>query len=380
MLIKKYQICTKTVMDTTDPSTKFDCDGVSNHYWDFTNNVLPNWHPDEYGSKKLEAQIDNIKNTGRGKEFDCILGLSGGLDSSYMLHTVVTKYGLRPLVFHVDGGWNSELAVNNIQQMVEKLNVDLFTEVIDWAEMRDFQLAWFKSGLPNIDVPQDHAFIAVLYKFAEKHGIKTILNGGNIATESVSMPYQYYYWGTDLSQVNDVIKRFCSQTLRSYPFSSTYRHKIYLRFFKGMKVFKPLNFMPYLQKDAVKVLEENYGWKSYKQKHFESRFTKFYESYWLPTRFGFDVRRNQFSSLILSGQMTRENALKLLENSPYDENDIENDLNYIATKLRISTDELIHYRDMPKKFHWDYRNQSAILSSIDKLVTGLKIARRGGAF
>lgn len=376
----RYQICQKTVMDTSVPGTTFDKEGISNHYWDFHNVVKPNWHPDEAGHKELERRVEGIKKAGRGKDFDCLLGLSGGVDSSYMLHTMVTQFGLRPLVFHVDGGWNSELAVHNIHVLVDKLGLDLYTEVINWEEMRDFQLAWFKSGVPHIDIPQDHAFIAVLYRFAEKYDIKTILNGGNISTECVIMPSEFYYWGTDMAQIRDVIQQFGTVQMRTYPFSSVYRHKLYLRYLKGVKVFKPLNYIPFTKQLAIDLLAKEYGWKPYPQKHFESRFTRFYEGYWLPTRFGFDVRRNQFSSLILTGQMTRDDALRELEKPPYDPDTIGQDLEYIAIKLGITPDELRGYHQIPKKYYWDYRNQHKLLRIIEKTVSFLKIARRGGAF
>lgn len=374
------QICTKTVIDKSVPGTFFDDDGISNHYWDFQQVVKPNWYPNERGRHELERHVEVIKRLHKDEEFDCLLGLSGGVDSSYMLHIMVTQYGLRPLVFHVDGGWNSELAVHNIHVLVEKLGLDLYTEVINWNEMRDFQLAWFKSGVPHIDIPQDHAFIAVLYKFAEKYGVKTILNGGNISTECVVMPYQFYYWGTDMTHIRDIIKRFGTVPMQTYPFSSVYRHKIYLRHIKRVKVLKPLNLMPYTKQLAIDILKTEYDWKPYPQKHFESRFTRFYEGYWLPTRFGFDVRRNQLSSLILTGQMTREEALQELEKPPYDPETIDHDFNYVATKLGITAEELSDYHKMPKKFYWDYKNQHKLLGLIENTVSLLKIGRRGGAF
>jgi len=376
----KYQTCAKTVLDESYPGITFDADGICNHYWDFQKVVKSNWRPDATGRKVLERRVEEIKKAGDGRDFDCLLGLSGGVDSSYMLHTMVTEFGLRPLVFHVDGGWNSETSVHNIHVLVDKLGIDLYTEVINWEEMRDFQLAWFKSGVPHLDIPQDHAFIAVLYKFAEQYGIRTILNGGNIATECVSMPFQYYYWGTDMSQIRDVIRLFGSVPMRTYPFSSVYRHKLYLRFLKRVKVFKPLNYMPYSKQMAIDLLQREYGWKPYPQKHFESRFTRFYEGYWLPTRFGFDVRRCQLSSLILSGQITRSDAIQELERPTYDKATAREDFEYVATKLRVDPEELTRYHAMPKRYYWDYRNESQILSLAEKLVSLLKIGRRGGAF
>lgn len=303
-----------------------------------------------------------MKKEGKGKDFDCILGLSGGVDSSYMLHIAVKEFGLRPLVFHVDGGWNSELAVHNIQMLVDKLGLDLYTEVINWEEMRDFQLAFFKSGVPHIDIPQDHAFVATLYNFAYKYNIKYILNGGNISTECVRNPMEYLYYGTDMTQINDIIRQFGTVKMKTYPFSSIFRHKFFLRYIKGLKVVRSLNYMSYIKADALKLLEAEYGWKPYPQKHFESRFTKFYEGYWLSERFGFDTRRVQFSSLILTGQMTREVALELLKKPAYNSETIEDEFNYIATKIGITPEELKGYFAMPKKFYWDYKNQEKVFN------------------
>jgi len=368
MAERPYQICTKTVMDTSDSRITFDEDGVCDHAIDFYQNVLPSWHTDERGSLALQQIVNQIKKDGKKRDFDCILGLSGGVDSSYMLHLAVKEFGLRPLVFHVDGGWNSELAVHNINVLVDKLGLDLFTEVINWEEMRDFQLAWFKSGLPHIDLPQDHAFIATLYNFADKYNIKFILNGGNISTECVRNPMEFFYYGTDMLHIWDIMHRFSSIKMKNYPFSSIYRHKIYLRWIRGVKVIRPLNYRPYIKTDAVQLLEQEYGWKPYPQKHFESRFTKFFESYWLPERFGFDTRRVQFSSLILTGQMTRDQALEKLQQPAYDPATLGQEFEYIANKLRISTDELNHYFTMPKKFYWDYLNQENLFNTGARLL------------
>lgn len=347
-------------MDTTDPDISFDNNGVCDHCLDFLNEVNPNWHTDEKGEKELKSLISKVKLSGKGKEFDCILGISGGVDSSYMLHLAVKEFGLRPLVFHVDGGWNSELAVHNINVLINKLGVDLYTEVINWEEMRDFQLAFFKSGVPHIDIPQDHAFIATLYNFAEKYKIKYILNGGNFATECVQYPLQWLYYGTDMVHIRDILKRFGTVELKTYPFSPILRHKFYLRYLKGVEVIKPLNYLPYIKSEAIAILEKEYGWRSYPQKHFESRFTKFFEGYWLPERFGYDTRKVQYSSLILTGQMTREEAIENLKKPAYDPGTIKDEFEYIATKLGISPDELQHYLTMPKKFYWDYKNRQNI--------------------
>ena len=357
-----YKVCTNCVMDTSDSKITFDKKGMCDHCVDFYENIKPNWHPDQASEKQLQQIINEIKTAERGKDFDCILGLSGGVDSSYMLHMAVKEFGLRPLVFHVDGGWNSELAVHNIQMLVDKLGLDLYTEVINWEEMKDFQLAFFKSGVPHIDIPQDHAFVATLYNFANKHNIKYILNGGNVSTECVRNPMEFFYYGTDMSQINDIRSKFGQNKMETYPFSSVLKHKFYLRYVRGIRVIKALDYIPYNKIKALQLLEKEYDWKPYPQKHFESRFTKFYEGFWLYKRFGFDTRRVQFSSLILTGQMKREEALTKLVNPPYNEEAIADEFDYISTKLGINSEELQNYMDMPKKYFWDYSNQDSIFN------------------
>ncbi len=370
-----YQICTNCVMDTSDSKIVFDEKGVCDHCNDFYENVQPNWHTDEKGLNELSETVKKIKKEGEGKDFDCILGMSGGVDSSYLLHLAVTQLGLRPLVFHVDGGWNSELAVNNIQVMIDKLGLDLYTEVINWEEMKDFQLAFFKSGVPHLDIPQDHAFVATLYNFAHKYNIKYILNGGNISTECVRNPMEFLYYGTDMAQIRDIKKQFGTVKMETYPFSPVLKHKFYLRYIKGVQVVKPLNYMPYVKEDALKLLADTYGWTPYPQKHFESRFTKFYEGYWLPERFGFDTRRVQYSSLILTGQLNRAEALQKLEKPAYNPETIDDEFKYIATKLGIDVDELRSYFTSKKKFYWDYKNQLSMFKTGAKILKFLGVER-----
>ena len=372
---RQYQICTNCVMDTTDTKITFDEKGVCDHCNDFYTNVKPNWHTDEIGRAEMGTVVAKIKKEGEGKDFDCILGMSGGVDSSYLLHLAVKELGLRPLVFHVDGGWNSELAVHNIQVMIDKLGLDLYTEVINWEEMKDFQLAFFKSGVPHLDIPQDHAFIATLYNFANKYNIKYILNGGNISTECVRNPMEFLYYGTDMAQIRDIRRQFSTNAMKTYPFSPVLKHKFYLRYIKGVNVVKPLNYMPYVKEDALKMLAETYGWTPYPQKHFESRFTKFYEGYWLPQRFGFDTRRVQYSSLILTGQITREEALEKMKKPAYNPETIDEEFKYIATKLGIKVEELRSYFTSPKKFYWDYRNQLAMFKTGAKILKFLGIEK-----
>lgn len=357
--MSKHMICSNCVMDTTDSQISFDEHGVCDHCNTFYSKVKPNWHTGERGRSELRLLVEKIKASGRHRDFDCIIGMSGGIDSSYLTY-IATEYGLRPLVFHVDAGWNSQEAVNNIEKLVDKLGLDLYTEVIDWAEMRDLQLAFFKSGVPHIDTPQDHAFFATMYKFAEQHNISYILTGANLSTECIRNPIEWMYYQSDSIQLRDIHARFGTRPLVNYPVTSILRHKIWLPYFKGIKVARPLNMVEYDKAAAVKLLTEKFGWQPYPQKHFESRFTRFYEGYWLPAKFGYDTRKVQYSSLIVTGQMTRDEAIEKLKVPALDDATIRQEFEYVANKLEISTDELKSYLDAPNKTYRDYKSQDAI--------------------
>lgn len=354
------KVCTNCVMDTTDTKITFDEKGVCDHCHTFYKYILPFWHTDEKGTKALQEIIDKIKKEGEGKDFDCLMGMSGGIDSSYLLYVMKEKFGLRPLVFHVDAGWNSQIAVNNIERLVDGLGLDLYTEVINWEEIKDLQLAFFKSGVPHVDVPQDHAFFATMYKFASEHKIKYILTGGNYSTECVRNPLEWMYYQSDSIQLKDIYKKHGTGKLKYYPVTNILWHKVYLPYIKGIKLIRPLDYVPYNKDEAMQFLIDKFGYQKYPQKHFESRFTRFYESYWLPEKFGYDTRKVQYSSLILTGQMTREDALKQLEKPAYDPETIKQDFEYIATKLGISVNQLRGYMDAPNRTYKDYKSQEGI--------------------
>lgn len=352
-----YRICANCVMDTSDSKITFDANGVCDHCTTFRSKILPNWHTDERGKHELQQLADQIRAAGKGRDFDCIIGMSGGIDSSYLVYIVKEQLGLRPLVFHVDAGWNSQEAVNNIERIVDKMGLDLYTEVIDWPEMRDLQLAFFKAGVPHIDTPQDMAFFATMYKFAEDNGVKYILTGANLSTECIRNPLEWMYYQSDSIQVRDIHRRFGTRPLVRFPLTTIFRHKVWLPYVKGIKTVRPLNYGPYIKDEAIKLLVEKFGWQPYPQKHFESRFTRFYEGYWLPKKFGYDTRRVQFSSLIVTGQMTREEALKKLELPALDKATVKQEFEYVANKLGITVAELQGYMDAPKKSYRDYRSQ-----------------------
>src|SRR5437867_7255985 len=210
-----YRVCTNCVMDTSDSRVAFDPNGVCDHCLTYYRDVLPNWHTDEKGRKELDRLVERIHASGRGKDFDSIIGVSGGADSSYLTYLAKTELGLRPLVFHVDAGWNSQEAVHNIERLVDRLGLDLFTEVIDWEEIRDLQLAFFKSGVPHVDTPQDHAFFATMYEFAEKHGVNYILTGANYSTECIRNPIEWMYYQSDSVQLRDIHRKHGTRPLRS---------------------------------------------------------------------------------------------------------------------------------------------------------------------
>ena len=362
MTEREYQVCSTCVMDTTDSNISFDENGVCDHCNTFFKDIKPNWHTDKKGEAEIKKVVEKIKKQGKGKDFDCIMGMSGGIDSSYLLYLAVKKLDLRPLVFHVDAGWNSQEAVNNIEKMVDKLGLDLYTEVIDWEEMKDLQLAYFKAGVSNIDTPQDHSFFATMYKFASKHKVKYILTGGNYSTECVRNPLEWMYYQSDSIQLKDIYKKYGTGKLKNFPITNILWHKVYLPYIKGIKLIRPLDFMEYDKEVATQFLVDEFGYQRYPQKHFESRFTKFYEAYWLTEKFGYDTRKVQYSSLILTNQMTREEALKKLESPAYNPETIKDDFEYIATKLGITVEELQGYMNQPNRSNKDFKSQESIYS------------------
>lgn len=374
---RPYQVCVNCVMDTTDAKIVFDDKGVCDHCNTFYRDIQPRWRTDERGRQELDAIVARIKHTGADRDFDCIIGMSGGIDSSYLTYVAKVRLGLRPLVFHVDAGWNSQEALNNIEKLVDRLGLDLYTEVIDWEEMRDLQLAFIKSGVPHIDTPQDHAFFATMYNFAEKHGVRYILTGANYSTECIRNPIEWMYYQSDSIQLRDIHRQFGAAPLVNFPTTSILRHKVYLRYLKGITVVSPLNYLPYVKAEAMRLLIDEFGWQPYPQKHFESRFTRFYEGYWLPKRFGYDTRRVQFSSLILTGQMTRDDALARLAQLPYDEATIAHDFEYVATKLGITPEALQGYMEAPKRSFRDYRSQETIYSIGARAMRMLGLERGG---
>jgi len=324
-------------MDTSDPNIVFDDKGNCNHCRLLMENRDRYWLPDERGQKKLEQLIVDIKAAGKGRNYDCVMGLSGGVDSSY-LAARASEWGLRILAIHVDGGWNTELAVRNIERMVTKLGIDLHTFVVDWEEMRDLQVAFLKAGVPNQDIPQDHAFFSALYRETARENVPYVLTGSNYATESI-LPSAWGYSAGDLSHLRAIHKRFGSRRLKTFPQLGFFYFNWYLPRIKKVKIVAPLDLMPYSKTMAIKELERRFGWQYYGGKHYESRFTKFFQAYYLPTRFGFDKRRAHVASLVASGEITRDEALRLMGQSLYDSAELKKDKEFILRKLGLSEGE-----------------------------------------
>ena len=373
----QYQICANCIMDTSDSSIIFDERGWCDYCNNFYTNILPNWHTDEVGEAKLLKVAEKIKAEGKGKDFDCILGLSGGLDSSYTTYIAKEKLGLRPLVFHVDAGWNTDQAVGNIEKLVDALGLDLYTEVINWEEIKDLQVALLKSQTAHQDIPQDTAFFSTLYKFAKENRIKYVLTGGNYSTECCREPEEWgAYPGIDKTLIMDIHSKFGTIPLKTFPIIDVFASKIYYKYVLGMQVFKPLDLIPYIKKDAEAKLHELFGWEKFKCKHHESRFTRFLEDYWLPRKFGYDRRRAHFTSLILTGQMARQEALERIRKPELDEHFLECEFEYVAHKLDLTVDELRAIFLGENKTSYDYKSKRFLIEIGSRVMTILGLEKR----
>lgn len=352
---RPYQRCTRCVMDTTDSKIEFDENGVCDHCRNFDRNIAPYWKPVENRFDELEEWAARIREDGEGRDYDCLLGLSGGADSSYLAYIAKEVMGLRPLCFVVDTGWNLNVAVENIEKIVKSLDLDMYTEVVNWKEMADLQLAFFKSGISSQDAPQDQAIFAGLYNYAAKNHYKWILTGANSSTEFIRPPVEWIYLN-DKRMNLDIHRRFGKVPLKTYPMCGMLRNRVWNKHVLGIRRFYPLDYVVYDKAEAERFLNERYGWTRYANKHYENVFTRFFEGYYLPHKFGFDTRKNVFSNQILAGTMTRDEALALLEENPYDPDLMEQDKEYIAKKLGVTTEEFDGIIEGPNQTPADYRN------------------------
>jgi aminotransferase len=346
-----YRRCTVTVMDTTDPEITFNDAGECHYVEQFRTNVLTQWTP-EGNAPAFDALCERIRQDGRGRDYDCILGLSGGVDSSYVAY-LAWKQGLRPLVVHTDTGWNSELAVKNIEGIVRTCGFDLQTHVVYWPEMQDLQRAFFSAAVPNQDIPQDHVIFAAFYAFAAQHRIRWVLDGRNFACESI-LPPAWGYDPGDLRHIYAIHRRFGRQPLRQLPRMGHFARALRFRLMRGLNVAKPLNLVRYRKHEAICTLTREFGWRYYGGKHYESRFTKFFQGWYLPTKFGYDKRLAHLSSLILSGEITRDQALEELRRPPYPDDELRADFVYMQKKLGVTRGEFDELMARPPRAHDEY--------------------------
>ncbi len=351
---EKITMCTRCIMDTTDSSIGFDESGICNHCqkYDEVVNSYP-FNSQQSIDFELEKMITRTKKNGEGKPYDCVIGVSGGVDSTYLAYIAKQK-GLRPIAVHLDNGWNSELAVHNIEKVLKNLGIDLLTHVLEWDEFKDLQIAFLKASVSDAEIPTDHAISGILYKVARKYRIKTILLGTNIATES-GLPFAWTYGVSDWMYINGIHQRFGTRKLTNYP-HFRFADEFFWKVFCGIKVFPILDFVPYNKANALDVLQNVLGWQYYGGKHYESIYTRFFQGYILPRKFNIDKRRAHLSSLIRSGQISRENAVEEMSAPTYPEDLQREDREYVIKKLGMTEQEFESIMAAPVKSYRDYPN------------------------
>jgi aminotransferase len=375
-----YQQCKRCIMDTSDPEIVFDEQGVCNHCRKFDKVTSKHWFPNEEGNKRWTKVVEQLKASGKGREYDCIIGLSGGVDSSY-LALKIHESGLRPLVVHVDAGWNSELAMANIESIIKHCNYDLHTHVVDWEEMKGLHLAYLRAGISNQDVPQDHIFFSSLYHFAIKNKIRHILSGSNFATESI-FPDAWLGDAMDAINLRAIHKKYGENKLKHYKTISFFEYYIWYPFVKRMSIVNPLNYMAYDKAKALEELKTTVGYKPYARKHGESQFTKLFQNYYLPQKFGFDKRQPHLSSLIVSGQITRDEALQKLKEPLYEPDELERDISFFCKKLQITRETFNELMNAPVHEYSDFpsfQNRYKLLKKIQSVFERI-LGRRFGFY
>lgn len=364
-----YRICTRCIMDTSDPDIVFDPDGVCNHCYRYDIQLSGRVAPAGERDARLGALVAEMKAEGSGRDYDCIIGVSGGVDSTYVAW-LTKELGLRPLAVHFDNGWNSELAVANIEKTLERLSIDLSTFVIDWEEFKDLQLSFLKASTPDGEVPTDHAIVALLYKAAAKYGIKHILLGTNVASEAI-MPIKWGYGYSDYRYIKAVQTRFGSKKLRTYPHYTLPKLAEYM-FLRKIRLVPILDYVDYRKEEAMKRIEDDLGWTYYGGKHYESIYTRFYQAYVLPQKFGIDKRRAHNANLVLSGQMSREVALAGLEAPTAPEDLIREDMEYVCKKFGLSKSDLDALMALPMRTFLNYPNSFDRLEKAKKVIQFLR--------
>jgi N-acetyl sugar amidotransferase len=364
-------------MDTSAEEITFDAHGVCSFCKYFDREVKPilDRARSGDGKKVLEQIVSAIRKSGQGKPYDSVLGISGGTDSSYLAY-LAKELGLRPLVVHVDTGWNTPESERNVKSLVGQLGFDMEIVYVDWEEMRDLQIAFYKASVKNCEIPQDHAFLAALYKKAEEIGAHYILTGGNLATESI-LPRSWGFNAADLRHILAIQRRFGTRPLRKFPVMSFWHRYVYYPFIRKIREVRILNYVPYSRAEAKRILMEHFGWHDYGLKHYESVLTRFFQGHYLPTKFGIDKRRAHLSSLILSGEITREQALEELNKPPYPSEELlQSDKAYIAERLGISLNEWEEILALPPRSHEDFPNSEWLFAAKNKMVEWSGIRHR----
>jgi N-acetyl sugar amidotransferase len=353
-------------MDETVPDIVFFPNGRCNLCRNYDEVRTKELYTDQAGTERLELLVEEIRSAGKGAPYDCLIGVSGGVDSSYVAYLVAKRFGLRAIALHLDNGWNTELAVDNVERLMKSLRIDLSTHVLDWREFRDIQIAFLRSSISNIEIPTDHAIWAVLVKTAAKMGIKFIIAGNNVVTESI-MPGSWLYGSKDSQLIRGIHRRFGRVPMRSFPYLTTFDYGYYL-VLRGIRWVPILNYVEYNKAEAKQILINDIGWRDYGGKHYESVFTRFFHAYYLPKKFGYDLRKSYESALVCSGQITRDEALRELAKPLAPPELLEQDRSYVLKKLGLSEAEFEAILSAPNKTFADYPNTDALWRRLDWFV------------
>ena len=364
MYKREYQICNRCVLDTSDPEITFDGQGNCNHCNSYFEKIKYLSYQGKKSDNELAALVSEIKAVGKNNDYDCLIGLSGGIDSSYVAY-IVKKLGLRPLAWHLDNGWNSDQAVKNIKSICSKLDIDYVSHVLDWEEFKDIQLSVLKSGITELEIPTDVAILGAAHKIASKNKIKYIISGGNFATEGL-LPDKWFYNPKDEKLLRAIQKQFGTKPIKTFPFFN-YKKEIYYKFFKGIKMKYILNLVPFSKEIAMKTLESELDWQYYGGKHYESKYTGFVQSFIQPVKFNVDYRRATFSTQICAGTTTREEALKDLVNPPHNNEKIDLEMEYVAKKLGVTLKQFKDIMNAPPISYKNYPNDEKKLNFIYKV-------------
>jgi len=367
----EHRICSRTVMDTiSDPDIVFDENGICNYYYEFSDKLKIRVPAPELAEKELKVIVEKIKKSGKGKQYDCIIGVSGGVDSSYTAW-LVKNLGLRPLAVHLDNGWDSELAVKNIENILGKLGIDLYTEVLDWEMFKDLQLSFLRASTPDGEIPTDHAILAVLYKTAAKFNVRYIISGMNFRSEGM-LPPTWARGYLDWKYIRSVQKKFGTKDLKTFPHLTVVKF-LYYNLVRGIRSISLLNYVNFNRAAAIEIIQKELGWRNYGSKHHESVYTRLYQSYILPTKFGIDKRKAHLSCLIIStGEISREQALEELKSPPADSKTIKEDIEYLLKKLQITAEEFEEIMNLPVKTIFDYPNNHRLERGFRNLLTKLR--------